>query len=343
MTNIGIDGAFFNQKLTASVTWFDKKTVDMLVPTVVVGTIGRATIPDSNIGEMRNWGWEIELGHRQRYSSGLYYNINLNVSFVENEVQKLYGNNNFIGSAYYGRQNQEISRTYEGMPIASFYGWKTDGIYQNINEIQNDPNIKNDPRKNTITPGDVRFVDITDDGIIDEKDRAYIGDPNPNAILGFQAQLGYKGFDLSMNIVGSFGADLYNADRMQGLDPTYPYNMYSETLNRWHGEGTGNSIPKMTTLRTNLNHRTSDLFIESGDFVKLRNISLGYSLPKTLLQKISVNSLRIYVSAENLCTITSYSGFSPELGYSQGNRQRGIDFANYPQSRKFTFGLNLNF
>ena len=343
MTNIGIDGVFFNQKLTASVTWFDKKTVDMLVPTVVVGTIGRATIPDSNIGEMSNRGWEIELGYRQRLSSGLNFSINMNASFVENKVLKLYGNNNFIGSAYYGRQNQEISRTYEGDPIASFYGWKTDGLYQNTNEIENDPNIKNDPRKNTITPGDVSFVDMNNDGIIDEKDRTYIGDPNPNVILGLQTQLGYKGFDLSMNFVGSFGADLYNADRMQGIDPTYPYNMYRETLNRWHGDGTGNAIPKMTTVRTNLNHRTSDLFIESGNFVKLRNIALGYSLPKTLLQRVSVNSLRIFVNAENLFTITSYTGFSPEIGYSQGNRQRGIDFANYPQSRKFTFGMNLNF
>ena len=343
MTNIGIDGIFFNQKLTASATWFDKKTVDMLVPSVVVGTIGRATIPDSNIGEMRNRGWEFELGYRQGFSSGLHYNINFNATFVKNEILKLYGNNNYIGSTYYGRQNQEISRSYEGKPIASFYGWKTDGLYQNTNEIQNDSNIKNDPRKNTITPGDVRFMDMNNDGMIDEKDRTYLGDPNPNVILGLQAQLSYKQFDLSMNFVGSFGADLYNADRMQGIDPTYPYNMYRETLNRWHGEGTGNAIPRMTTVRTNLNHRTSDLFIESGDFVKLRNIALGYTIPKGVLQSIAVNSLRIYVSAENLFTVTSYSGFSPEIGYTNGNRQRGVDYAQYPQSRKFTFGLNLNF
>lgn len=343
MTNIGIDGSFFNQLLTASVTWFDKKTVDMLVPTVVVGTIGRATIPDSNIGEIRNRGWEIELGLRQNMASSFYYNINFNATFVKNEILKLYGNNNYIGSVYYGRQNQEISRSYEGKPIASFYGWKTNGLYQNATEIQNDPNIQNDPRKNTITPGDVRFIDINGDGIIDEKDRVYIGDPNPTVILGLQSQLGFKGFDLSMNIVGSFGADLYNADRMQGLDPSYPYNMYKETLNRWHGEGTGNSVPKMSTIRTNLNHRTSDLFIESGDFVKLKTITLGYTFQKALLQSLSANSLRIYISAENLLTITSYSGYSPEIGYTNGNRQRGVDYAQYPQSLKFTFGLNLNF
>jgi TonB-linked SusC/RagA family outer membrane protein len=343
MTNIGIDGAFFNQKLTTSVTWFDKKTVDMLVPTVVVGTIGRATIPDSNIGELRNRGWEFELGHRQRFASGFNYNLSMNASFIENEILKLYGDNNYIGSMTYGRQEQEISRSYEGRPIASFYGWKTNGLYQNTAEIANDPNIKNDPRKSMITPGDVRFIDINSDGIIDEKDRTYIGDPNPNAILGFQAQFGYKGFDFSVNIIGSFGTDLYNADRMQGLDPSFSYNMYKETLNRWNGEGSSNTIPKMTTLRTNLNHRTSDLFIESGNFVKLRNAALGYTLPKGASNKISVNSLRLFVSTENLVTLTSYSGFSPEIGYTQGNRQRGVDYAQYPQSRKFTFGVNINF
>lgn len=343
MTNIGIDGFFLNQKLSASVTWFDKKTFDMLVPTVVVGTIGRATIPDSNIGEIRNNGWEVELGYRQNFSSGFNYNINFNASFVKNKILKLYGDNNYIGSVTYGRQEQEISRSYEGKPIASFYGWKTNGLYQNRTEIENDPNIKNDPRKSMITPGDVRFVDINGDGVIDEKDRTYIGDPNPNVILGFQAQLGYKGFDLSMNIIGSFGADLYNADRMQGLDPSYSYNMYGETLNRWHGEGTSNSIPKMTTRRTNLNHRTSDLFIENGDFLKLRNITLGYVLPKGLLQKVSINNLRIFASVENLFTITPYSGYSPEIGYTDGNKQKGVDYAQYPQSRKFTIGLNLNF
>ena len=161
--------------------------------------------------------------------------------------------------------------------------------------------------------------------------------------MGLQAHLGYKGFDLSMNFIGSFGAELYNADRMQGLDPSFSYNMYSEALNRWHGEGTSNSIPKMTTLRTNLNHRTSDLFVESGDFVKLKNVTLGYTLPKQLTKKMYINNLRFFVSAENLFTITSYSGYSPEIGYTDGNKQKGVDYAQYPQSRKFTFGLNLNF
>ncbi len=343
MTNIGIDGTFFDQKLTASVTWFDKKTVDMLVPTVAIGTLGRATIPDSNIGEMRNRGWEIEASFRQELSNGFMYDLSMNLSFVKNKILKLYGNNNYIGSVSYGRQAQEISRSYEGKPIASFYGWKTDGLYQNMQEIQNDPNIQNDPQKGNITPGDVRFVDINNDGVIDEKDRTYLGDPNPNTILGFQAKFGYKGFDLSLNFIGSFGAELYNADRMQGLDPSYSYNMYAEALGRWHGEGTSNSIPKMSTQRTNLNHRTSDLFIEKGDYLKLKTATLGYNIPKRLTQHLRINALRLYVTAENLFTITPYTGYSPEIGYTDGNKQRGVDYAQYPASRKFILGLKVNF
>lgn len=343
MTHIGLDGAFFNQQLMASVAWFDKKTVDMLVPAVALGTIGQATLPDSNIGAMRNRGWEIEAGVHRNLSSGFIYDLTMNVSFVSNKILKLYGNNNYIASTYYGRQKQEISRSYEGRPIASFYGWKTAGLYQNEQEILTDPNLANDPRKTHITPGDVRFVDMNGDGLIDENDRTYLGDPNPRAILGVQARLGYKGFDLSLNLVGHFGAQLYNADRMQGLDPSYSYNMYAETLGRWHGEETSRTVPKMSTLRTNMNHRTSDLFIENGDFLKMKTMTFGYSLPEKYVRPLNIRSIRLYVTVENLFTLTSYSGYTPEIGYTDENKQRGVDYAQYPMSRKFIAGLNVNF
>ncbi len=341
MTNIGLESSFFNHALFTNITWFDKRTTDMLIPSVMMGSIGRATIPDYNIGELRNWGWEIEVGYRKTYPSSLSYNVGMNLTLIKNEVSKLYGNNNYISSVFYGRQSQEISRTYESMPLASFFGWKTDGIYQNQAEVSSDPNISNDPRRDDITPGDVRFLDINADGVIDEKDRTYLGDPNPNAIVGLQLGVDYKKFSLSANFVGNFGAELYNADRMQGLDPTYSYNMYEETLNRWHGEGTSNSIPKMSTQRTNLNHRTSDLFIESGDFVKLKTLTLGYQI--TPKNSILFDDLSVYIMAENLFTITGYSGYNPEIGYSDGNLQRGVDYANYPFSRKLSLGFRFTF
>ena len=341
MTNVGIDAVLFHGSLTANVTWFDKKTTDMLIPAVVMGTVGRATIPDSNIGEMRNHGWEIELGHRKQTASGFAYNVGLNVTLLKNKVTRLYGNNNYMGSVFYGRQSQEISRTYENMPLASFFGWQTDGLYQNQTEIDNDPNITNDGRKGDIRPGDVRFVDMNGDGQIDEQDRGYLGDPNPDAILGLQLGLGYKGFALHANLTGNFGGQLYNADRMQGLDPTYSYNMYAEALDRWHGEGTSNAIPRMSTQRANLNHRTSDLFIENGNFVKLKTLTLSYKIPVS--ESSFIRDMSVYVMGENLLVITPYKGYNPEIGYSDGNLQRGVDYANFPFSRKMNLGFRFDF
>lgn len=341
MTNIGVDASFWNGALTGSLTWFDKQTTDMLIPAVVMGSIGRATIPDSNIGEMRNWGIEAEAAYQGKTSGDFRYHIGLNLTLLSNEVTQLYGNNNYIGSAFYGRQSQEISRTYQGMPLASFYGWKTDGLYQNQQEIDADANLANDPRRTDIQPGDVRFKDMNGDGMIDESDRTYLGDPNPSTILGLQFSGQYKNFSLAANIVGHFGSELFNADRMQGLDPSYSYNMYAESLNRWNGEGTSQSVPRMSTQRANLNHRTSDLFIESGDFVKLKTLTLAYEFkPKN---DASGTRLTVYLMGENLLTLTGYSGYNPEIGYSDGNLQRGVDYANFPFSRKINLGFKLDF
>lgn len=341
MTNLGVDAILFHGSLTANVTWFDKRTSDMLIPAVVIGTVGRATIPDSNIGEMRNWGWEIELGHQKQLDNGFAYNLGFNLTLLKNKVTKLYGNNNYIGSLFYGRQSQEISRTYEDMPLASFFGWKTDGLYQNQAEIDADVHINNDERRGDIQPGDVRFVDINGDGQIDEQDRVYLGDPNPDAILGLQLGVGYKGWMLHANLAGSFGGQLYNADRMQGLDPTYSYNMYAEALDRWHGEGTSNTIPRMSTQRTNLNHRTSDLFVENGNFVKLKTLTLSYKIPTS--KRNFIREMNVYVMGENLFVISAYKGYNPEIGYSDGNLQRGVDYANFPFSRKINLGLRFDF
>ncbi|NGM67066.1 SusC/RagA family TonB-linked outer membrane protein [Sphingobacterium sp. SGR-19] len=341
MTNLGVDAVLFQGGLTANVAWFDKRTSDMLIPAVVMGTVGRATIPDSNIGEMRNWGWEIELTQQKQLDNGFAYNVGFNLTFLKNKVTKLYGNNNYIGSVFYGRQSQEISRTYEDMPLASFFGWKSDGLYQNQAEIDADVHIQNDERKADIKPGDVRFVDINGDGQIDEQDRVYLGDPNPDAILGLQLGVGFKGWMLHANLTGSFGGQLYNADRMQGLDPTYSYNMYAEALGRWHGEGTSNTIPRMSTQRTNLNHRTSDLFIENGNFVKLKTLTLSYKIPTS--ERSLFRDMNVYVMGENLFVMSAYKGYNPEIGYSDGNLQRGVDYANFPFSRKINLGLRFDF
>jgi TonB-dependent starch-binding outer membrane protein SusC len=347
MTNISLEMGFFKNALNATVTYFNKNTKDMLVPAPELDVHGTATIPDRNIGALNNKGWEIEVSYNG--SKGAFnYNIAANASLIKNKIVRLYEEGTYIGATNYGRQNQEISRTYVGQPIASFYGWKTNGIYQNQAEIDNDPNIANDPNKANIKPGDVRFLDVDGkhDGMITEADRTYLGNPNPDVVYGIQLGASYKGFDLGINFAGVAGVKLYNADRMQGLDPTYSYNMYAEAMERWHGEGTSNSIPRMTLNDANKNYRTSDRFIESGAYLSLRNATLGYTIPAKVWGHSGVSDVRIYATGQNLFVITKYKGLNPELGYpnnNDGNKQRGVDVATYPQARSFTFGATLNF
>lgn len=339
MTNIGLETAFFDYALRAKIEYFVKNTKDVLLAPPTVGMVGTATVPDVNVGRIDNHGLEIDLDYSHRFGQ-LDFNAFANAAFVRNEVVSI--NEEFLASRTYGRPNQEISRTFEGHPIATFYGWRTDGLYQTQEEINSDPNIANDPRQDAIEPGDVRFVDLNGDQLIDGQDREIIGDPHPAVTYGFGAQLGYGNLDVRLFFVGAGGVDIYNADRMQGLDPTYPFNMYAEVEDRWNGPGTSNSIPRMTTRRTNLNHRTSDLFVERGDYVRLKSFTIGYTLPRNIAARGGLGQARIYVTGQNVFTLTSYSGIDPELGYSDGNLQRNVDFAQYPQPRMWTLGLAVD-
>ncbi|WP_325529253.1 TonB-dependent receptor [Chitinophaga sp.] len=344
MTNLSMEAGFFDNKLNATITWFNKNTRDMLVPAPEMDLHGTSAIPDRNIGQLNNKGWEIELNY-QGGNERFRYNIGANASFIKNTVTKLYEADSYISASLYGRQQQEISRTYEGQPLASFYGWKTNGIYQTQEEINNDPNIKNDPLKTKIQPGDVRFVDTNGDGIVNDLDRVNLGNPNPKMVYGIQAGAAYKGFDLNLSFAGVAGVKLYNADRMQGMDGNAPFNMYAEALNRWHGQGTSNNVPRMTLANANQNNRTSDRFVESGDYFSLRNISLGYTIPAKVWGRSGISDVRVYAAAQNLFMLTRYTGLTPQLGYNDvdGNKQRGVDVAAYPQARSFTFGATLNF
>lgn len=343
MTNIGLELGFLDNRLLATINYFIKDTKDMLLAPPTVGTIGRASIPDQNVGELRNSGLELELSY-QKTTGDFTYSISGNAAFIKNEVTKLF-NGNFLASTRYGRPNEEIARTFEGNPIATFYGWKTDGLYQTQQEIDSDPNIANDDRKEggLIKPGDVRFVDLNGDGVIDEQDRTILGDPFPAVTYGLNANFGYKGLDLGLFFLGSGGVDIYNADRMQGLDASYPFNMYAEVENRWNGANSSNTIPRMTTQRSNRNYRTSDLFIEDGSFFRLKNLTLGYTLPATVTDNIGLSKLRVYITGQNVFTATGYSGLDPELGYVNGNLQQNVDYAQYPQARSWIFGLSFGF
>ena len=343
MTNIGLEAGLLQNQILITMAYFNKQTRDMLLSPPSLGSLGNAAVPFQNVGQLENKGFELELSYRKTMGD-FSYSLGGNATYIANKVTELY-NGTFLGSQFYGRSSSEISRTYVGQSVASFYGWKTNGLYQTQADIDGDANITDDPRNlnGQIKPGDVKFLDLNGDHIIDDKDRTIIGNPTPKITYGFNATATYKNFDLAMFFLGAAKVDIYNADRMQGLDPTYPFNMYAEVLNRWNGAGTSNSIPRMTTARDNLNHRTSDLFVESGAFFRLKNLTLGYSLSQNVIKSLHISRARFYLTGQNIFVITKYKGMDPELGIVDGNRQINVDYAQYPQSRTWTVGAQLSF
>lgn len=351
-TDISLEFATLQNHLTGTVTWFNKNTSDMLIPYLIVETFGaqrglpddpgNITLPDYNIGTLNNRGVEIELNYAN-HAGKLGYSVGANGSFIKNKVTELYGSNTYLQSTPYGRENADISRTYAGQPIASFYGFKTAGLYQTAADVANDPGIANDPNKANIQAGDVKFVDINHDGVIDDNDRVRLGDPNPRFVFGLHGSASYAHFDLGFNFTGATGFKLYDADRLSGIDATQVYNWYADQANRWHGQGTSNSVPRLSVNNLNDNYRSSDLWVFKGNYVTLRSLSLGYTIPQITLDKWRVPEARFYVSAYNLFTITKYPGYTPELGYTDGNLQRGVDVAQYPATRTFMVGATVNF
>ncbi|HEY9045528.1 MAG TPA: TonB-dependent receptor, partial [Ohtaekwangia sp.] len=349
MTNFGLDVGFLDNGILVTVAYFIKDTKDMLLSPPSVGTLGKAKIPDQNVGQLRNKGFELEITYRKSIGD-LNITLSGNATFIKNRVTKLLTPGSFLSSQTYGRTDQEITRSYVGSPYGTFYGWKADGIYQNQAQIDSDPNISEDPRRATqIHPGDVRFVDLNGDHVIDDKDRTILGSPQPKVTYGFNANATFKGIDLTLFFLGIGGVDIYNADRMQGLNTAYSFNLYQETTERWHGEGTSNSLPRLSATDPNLNFRTSNLFIESGAFLRLKNVTLGYTLPRNFTESLHLTQARFYVTGQNIFTLTKYKGLNPELGYADGNRSSGqytqvnVDYAQYPLARTFTIGATLSF
>lgn len=355
-TNIALEFTTLQDHLDGTITYFNRNTSQMLIPYQLVETFGAQTnlpddpgnisLPAQNIGEMNNHGVEVELDYHNK-AGAFKYSLGANASFLSNKVTKLYGANGaYLAGNSYGRENVDISRTYEGQPIASFYGFKTNGLYQTQGDIDNDPNIKNDPNKTNIRPGDVRFLDINGDGVIDDKDRTNLGNPNPKFVFGFHGMLSYKNFDFSFSFAGQTGLKLYNADRLAGLDATQVFNWYAEQMGRWHGAGTSNTIPRLTNANeqaNNNNYRSSDLWVENGSYLSLKSVALGYTFAKKSIAGLQLPDIRLYVSSYNVFMISGYKGYTPELGYNGSNLQKGVDVAQYPSARNITFGASANF
>ncbi len=331
--NIGFDARLFRH-FSLTFDYFDKPTNDMLRPVEAPGLFGVGS-PTGNIAELENKGFEFEVGYDNKIGD-FRIEIDGNISYVENEIKFLTNENEFIPGQRFGPQGLEITRTTVGLPIGYFFGYKTDGIFQTQDEVNNYVNGDGNLIQPNASPGDLRFVDINNDGIIDLDDRTFIGDPTPDWTYGFNINASYKGFDLSIFGQGIFGNQIYNVTRRFDL----PFANYeASALGRWTGPNTSNDYPRLVLDDPNGNfNSSSDFHVQDGAFFRIKTLQIGYNLPSNLLSKINVEKARFYVSGNNLFTLTKYKGFDPEIG--AGN---GVDRGIYPQARFYLIGTNITF
>jgi TonB-dependent starch-binding outer membrane protein SusC len=331
-TNVGLDVELMDGRFNFTSDYYIKNTTDMLyaapIP-LVSGTLA----PVRNIGSVDNRGLELSLQYRNR-EGAFTYSLGGNIAFVSNEVVSLGEGGDPVLTGRVQSANATVARTEVGRPIASFYGFVTDGIFQTSEEV-----AAHAFQNEQTAPGDIRFKDLNGDGVIDIQDQTFIGNPTPDFTYGFNADFAFRGFDLSLFVLGSQGNDIYNATVR--YDFTY-VNRPVSVLNRWTGPGTSNDEPRVNLNDPNQNARVSDRFLEDGSFIRLKNIQLGYSLPNSVIQKLKIQKFRLYVSAHNLFTFTNYSGLDPEIGAVTA-LEIGIDRGFYPQSRSFLGGLSVTF
>ena len=328
-TNIGFDASLFNSRVMFSFDAYLKETRDMLVKASIPITSGfeDTTTTYTNAGKVRNQGIEMSL-HTINLTGELGWETNLTATYNKNKIKDL---NSDV--PYYINQinNSYVTMLAKDYPINVFYGYVTDGIFQNQSEVNThavQPGAE---------PGDIRFRDLNNDGVINDEDRTVIGNPNPSWLFSMNNSLSYKGFELSVFLQGIAGNKIYNANNIDNTGMAAAYNQTTDVLKRWQGEGTSNSMPRAVFGDPNQNTRVSDRFVENGSYLRLKNITLSYTFPKQWLQKAQIENARLSLSCENVATITGYSGFDPEVGIN------GIDQNRYPISRTFSLGLNFNF
>lgn len=332
--NIGFDAVLFNHfSLTFDV--YNKKTSGMLLRTSVPGYVGN-TGPIANVANMENRGVELELGYNNRIAD-VNFSVKGNISFLKNEVTWLGADRDFLPGATFGPQGVEMTRTAVGNAFGSFYGFSTNGLFQNHAEVESYKNKDGALLQPDAQPGDIRFVDYNNDGIIDNDDRHIIGDPTPNISYGFTAEASWRGFDLLVFGQGVTGNQVFQALRRFDL-PTA--NWTTEVLGRWTGEGTSNKIPRLVFNDRNGNFsRSSDFYLQDGAYFRIKVLQIGYTLPASLSKKAGFNKLRVYLTGNNLFTFTKYNGFDPEIGGGSYGIDRGI----YPQPRILMAGINIGF
>lgn len=334
--DIGFDATMFND-FNLSLSLYNKKTSDILQVVEIPGYVGAIKNPVGNVADMVNKGIELELGYHHKFGE-FNFSANGNVSYLENEVTFLGNGKAFISNGTATFQSMgDITRTAVGQAYNSFYGYQTAGIFQTQEEVNAYTGSAGTPIQPGAKPGDFRWVDNNHDGKINDDDKTFLGNSLPAYNYGLTLNLDYKGFDFQVFFQGASKYKIFQGLRRLDVGNA---NYQTDALGRWTGEGTSNDYPRLTISDTNGNfEKSSDFYLENGDYVRLKLMTLGYSLPQNAISKIGATKIRMYVTGQNLLTFTKYTGYDPEIGGDIS----GVDKGLYPQAKGFIFGANLQF
>lgn len=338
-TNIGLDMAFLSNKLNLTLDYFNRETKDLLLAPQVSGILGSgapgSSAPFINGGDIRNKGLEFSVGYADQLTDDLSFNVSFNASTLDNEVLFVNNDNGFIEAGGFGVGQPPITRFEEGFTIGYFYGYQTDGIFQNAAEVAAHPSQI--ALGAEAQPGDFRYRDVNGDGAINLDDRVELGDPLPDYTMGLNLSVNYKNWDFQTYLYASIGNDMVrNYERNQPLT-----NLTTNVLNRWTGPGSTNSFPRVTTGAT-ANQVFSDFFVEDASFLRAQNMQLGYTVNESALDNLKLSGLRVYASVNNAFTLTKYQGYDPSAS-SGDPLASGIDNGFYPVARTFLLGINAKF
>ncbi|HEY9487712.1 MAG TPA: SusC/RagA family TonB-linked outer membrane protein, partial [Chryseosolibacter sp.] len=323
-TDIGFEAEAMNGRMNVEFDYYNRETQDILVRLTIPGAVG-ASQSLTNAGTIVNKGIEVTLGWNDRFSDDLTYNIAANFTTIHNEVTS-------IGDNIGYNITEGAARTAVGHPIGAFFGYIQEGVFQTAEEVATSA------QSATAKPGDIRFKDIVADGIIDDKDRTFIGSPTPDYVFGGSLGLNFRNFDFSVDVQGVVGNEIYKARQTA----TFAILNYEQNrLGRWTGPGTSDKEPLLDNTRS-ANFQTSTYFLDPGDYFRIRNVMLAYNIPRTVLDRFNMKGAKIYVNAQNLVTFTEATGYSPEVG---GDKPVafGIDNGTYPLPATYSVGINLNF
>ena len=348
-TNIGLDITLF-KSLTLTADYYSKTTKDMLLTEPIPAHLGFESGPVTNVGSVRNRGFEFSAQWQGKLAKDLFMTVGGNIATVNNKVLSLGTGDALVGGSVYSRGN--ATKTQVGSAIGEFWGYKTGGLVQTEEQLAEVKKIQ--PNAGL---GDFVFLDLDrfaadgktltgkSDGKLDEADKTFIGSPIPDFTYGLNISLTYKNFDFAAFFEGVYGNEIFNANRAYTYSTGTTFQKNRAVLNAWTPENRNTNIPRINGDDNNDNMRISDFYVEDGSYFRLKNIQLGYTFPKQLIQKIKIQNLRIYLSVQNLFTITDYSGADPEIGQlsSTDYLSRGFDYGTYPQSRTITGGLSLTF